>query len=94
MASKVVTLASLGLCEHCNTLMTLEDMPTDAFDSEWQCPSCDGKLSHLSFGFDRGTQGAKKVKWVGPDSQWVGQKPEDDFDLGSWLVMCPPKFQF
>lgn len=87
---KAVLLESLGLCEHCNVLISLEEMPAEALDAIWHCPSCNAKLTHCSFGYDRGLQDARKVKWVGSDGQWTDQKPSSDFGIGNWFVLVPP----
>lgn len=92
MLEKVVSLASLGLCEHCGVLLTMEEMPSDAINAEWRCFKCNDVLSHRSFGYDRGEQGAQKVKWVGPNGEWTEEEPKDDFDLGNLFVMSPPTF--
>ena len=90
MSQQTVVLESLGRCEHCQVLLTLKDLPADALDAEWRCPSCNGKLSHLSFGYDKGGKGAQKVKWVGPDGKWANQKPDDNFALGDRFVSSLP----
>ena len=53
-----VTLDSLGLCEHCNALFSLQDMPADSMSARWHCPHCEKEVSYLSFGYDCGTRGA------------------------------------
>lgn len=92
---KTVPLEALGLCEHCNTLVSLLGMPADSLDAIWRCTACEGKLSHLSFGFDRSSQGAQRIRWVGPNGQWIDQRPADDFKLGNLLVeVLPPHREF
>ncbi len=81
------TIVTLGLCEHCGMLVSMANMPDDAMDAEWHCPKCSGILGHASFGFDKGTRGAKKIKWVGPDGRWTDEQPKDDFKLGD-LYVC------
>ena len=89
---RLVSVASLGLCEHCGVLLTLEGMPADSIDAEWRCPNpkCNGVLTHKTFGYDKGTEGAKKVSWVGPGGIWIPEKPAQDFDLGSFSVRVEP----
>jgi hypothetical protein len=84
--SLIVGISALGLCEHCHALISLQDLPNDSLDAIWQCPKCRKTLSHLSFGYNRGGQGAKKVKWVGPDKKWVDKLPDHDFELENYLV--------
>lgn len=80
-------LETLGLCEHCGVLVFISDYAgDDTMDAEWLC-QCQGKLTHLSFGFDRGSSGARKVRWVGPDGKWVDEKPTEDFTLGDINVV-------
>lgn len=86
-----VSITSLGLCEHCSALLTIEDLPGDATGATWYCPQCKGHLTHSSFGYDRTEQGAKKIRWVGPNGIWVDQRPpEGEFTLGGWLILVPP----
>lgn len=80
----VADIESLGLCEHCKTLLSLEGMPADAANAEWKCPSCKGVITHRSFGYESG-QG-NKVQWVGPGKKWVSKKPEKDFRIGKLEV--------
>jgi len=80
--TKIVSLASLGLCEHCNVLLTIEDMPSGSMDAEWECANCSGVLTGLSFGYE----GSRKVHWVGPDGVWTTERPLVSFELGNWHV--------
>ena len=84
-----VQLAGVGLCEHCETLLTLEDMPLEAMNATWSCSACGGELSHKSFGYEHGGLEAQRVRWVGPDGKWTDQQPTVDFQLKHWLVMVP-----
>jgi hypothetical protein len=88
--TKTVLLAGLGLCEHCGTLLTIEDMPGDSIDAIWKCPKCEGVLSEKSFGYEKG----KKVLWVGKDGKWANHIPNappfDEFVLGTWKVRIKP----
>jgi len=79
----------LGLCEHCNELLNLSNMPLDAIDAKWACPNsdCGREITHLSFGYDSGGKNAKKVKWVGPKGQWVNEKPLSGFELQGIFVI-------
>lgn len=85
-----LSINGLGLCEHCNVLLTIEDLSGDAAGTTWHCPQCKGHLTHASFGYDRGGKGAQKIRWVGPDGTWVDQRPESEFTLGEWLILIPP----
>jgi len=86
LTTKTVSLAGLGLCEHCNILITIEDMPVEAMDAEWRCPNCEGILTGKSFGYEDGK--TTKTRWVGKDKQWIKTKPEEDFELGNWFVIA------
>jgi hypothetical protein len=83
---RVVHPAGLGLCEHCGTLMTIADMPSEAMDAEWRCSKCKGILSNKTFGYEEVNGEWKKTKWVGKNGKWSAEKPEGNFDLGRWLV--------
>ena len=81
----------LGLCEHCGAIVSISNYAGDeAMNADWLCGKCKGKLSHLSFGFDKGSRGAQKVRWVGPNGKWTNQKPAEDFRLGGLEVMVGP----
>ena len=82
---KTVMLAGLGLCEHCGTLITMEDIPGGEMDAEWHCPSCSGVLSHKSFGYE---SSGDKIQWVDSDGQWTKEKPTEDFELRGWRVFA------
>ncbi len=76
-----VLLELLGLCEHCGTLVFISDYAEDdTMDTEWLC-QCKGNLTPRSFGFDRGSSGAQKVRWVSPAGKWVDKKSTEDFKL-------------
>lgn len=55
-------------------------------NAKWLC-KCGGELGHLSFGYDKATSGAKKVKWVGSDGKWTETEPKEDFKLGDMRVI-------
>lgn len=84
MTYRVVNVETLGLCEHCNELLSFADMPMDSMNAPWVCPKCRGVLNHLSFGY--ATERGGKVRWVGPDGKWTDKKPTENFDLGGWYV--------
>ena len=88
---RVVSAASLGLCEHCNALLTMEDLPSGAMDAKWLCPStsCGKVLTHLSFGYEQIQGRWRKTRWVGPDGKWTYDKESipGSFDLGSFHVV-------
>ena len=86
MSQVTVALASLGLCEHCGVLLTIQDLPTDALDASWTCPKCGQELSHRSFGYSDESEKAQKILWVGSDGKWMDKKPEESFNLGEWYV--------
>ena len=66
----VVYLATLGICEHCQTLLNMQDMPMDSMDAEWKCSKCKGVLTNKSFGYeitgkkDDGSDKWEKTRWV------------------------------
>lgn len=37
------------VCEHCETRLTLIDMPIDAIDAEWRCPNCNKVITEKSW---------------------------------------------
>jgi hypothetical protein len=81
-----VHIEGLGLCEHCQALLSIENMPIEAMDAEWRCPKCNGPVSHKTFGFEETDKGWGKTKWVGPDQKWTPQRPDKSFDLGHWHI--------
>ncbi len=88
----IIYLETLGLCEHCGQLITIQDMPADSMDAEWRCPKCEKVLGSNTFGYEKvGKEGDRekyeKTRWVGPEKKWVEQKPTKDFDLGNWHIM-------
>lgn len=84
---RMVSITHLGLCEHCGVLLNFSDAPAEAVKLGWKCPSCDGVLSHKSFGYEKGP-GDKfvQVRWVGPGLQWVDKLPSRIFELEGLLV--------
>jgi hypothetical protein len=66
---------ALGICEHCGTILDITGFPSESMDADWICPNCKRILSHLSFGYDKETEDAKRVKWVGPGGKWVDKAP-------------------
>lgn len=85
--SRDVSLESLGLCEHCGALVSMEDLPSDSINAKWSCSRYRGTLTHLSFGYDQSKGTFKKTRWVGPKGEWVGEKPIECFPLGNWFVL-------
>jgi len=86
---------SLGLCEHCGKLVSITDYAGDeGGNAKWIC-ECGKPLTHLSFGYDKGTTGAKKIKWVGPNHKWTDTRPTDDFRLGNiQVIMKMPRYWY
>ena len=87
-------LAGLGLCEHCETLLSLEGFPIEAIDAEWYCPKCQGILGGKSFGYEGKGKEAKKAWWVGTDGKWTRTKPTEDFDIGNWHIIIRPRILY
>lgn len=78
----VLYIEGLGLCEHCQMLLSIENMPAESMDAEWRCPECNGTLTSKTFGYDETPQGCKKTQWVGPDKKWTSERPTSPFNLG------------
>ena len=76
----MLLMSGLGLCEHCGILVTVEMRPVDG---AWICV-CGGELTHESFGY---TQDGQKTRWVGPDGEWINEKPTEDFKLGDLHIV-------
>ncbi len=73
---------SLGICVHCNRILNILMFAGDSdLNAIWKC-SCGKETTHETFGYDQAGQGARKVKWVGPDSRWTEERPSEDFKLG------------
>lgn len=81
----VVSASSLGKCEHCSTLILIHNMPGGMPNRQWQCPTCGGVLSLVSFGYElkeiKGEPKLTKTKWVGENGIWEEAPPEKDFEL-------------
>jgi len=88
--SRTVFVGGIGKCEHCQTLLTVEDMPAESIDVIWLCPNCEKELTGKTFGYEGQGEETEKVKWVGPEGNWQENKPNKDFDLGSWRVTIRP----
>lgn len=88
---KYESVDGLGLCEHCEVIVSISQyVGDDASSADWMC-RCGKTLTHLSFGFDKGTRGARKVRWVGPGGKWVDKKPTENFRLGNIQATTGPK---
>ena len=55
-------MESVGVCEHCGALLTMEGMPAEAIDIKWTCSVCNGTLTHKSWGCKKINGEWKKVK--------------------------------
>ena len=66
------SIDGIGLCEHCGKVVSVEGREADGI---WLCEHCGSSITHESFGFDKPSFGARKVKWVGPGLNWVGERP-------------------
>lgn len=90
-------LAVLGLCEHCNTLLDIEGMPSDSMNADWPCPNCKKNTTGASFGYEEVAGEWKKVRWVGKVGDnfgWVTKKPTNDFKVGKkevWVEDPAPR---
>ena len=83
---------AVGICEHCEGLVSFMDYAGgDSLNAQWMCGTCGKPLSHLSFGFNQGEGGAKKVRFVGPGKQWVSEIPDDTFMIGGITITPPTK---
>lgn len=92
-----IFLATIGLCEHCGTLLNLDGMPADAMNAEWPCPKCKKNTTGESFGYKEVNLGNwKKVRWVGKVGNkfgWVTEKPTEDYKIGNtevWVELLAP----
>lgn len=87
---KKVAIETLGICEHCEKILSAQDMPVEAMDAEWRCPSCEQVLTGTTFGYERDPSGHfVKSVWVGPDRKWVKERPVEDFEVGNFKVIIP-----
>ena len=66
-----VSIDSMGICEHCETVLTMAPLTNDALDGTWTCLKCDGVLTHKSFGFEQIEGEWKKMKWIDKDGKWI-----------------------
>lgn len=95
----MMLVSSLGICEHCQTLLSMQDMPAESISAVWKCPKCKGILSYKSFGYeitgkdDQKRDKYNKTRWVGPNGKWSNEKPKEDFNLGDWhVIINMPRF--
>jgi hypothetical protein len=82
---------TLGKCEHCGKVFTIEGLPAEAIDAQWHCRSCDGELTNVSMGFELKGESDKpkwvKTRWVGPGGEWQPTAPMEEFVIGSFKVV-------
>ena len=64
-------MESVGICEHCGALLTMEGMPAEAIDIKWTCSVCNGTLTHKSWGCKKINGEWKKVKWPDENGKWT-----------------------
>ena len=83
-------VGTVGLCENCKKVILMSDYAGAEGSEVWLCKHCRKAISHLSFGYDKGTTGAKKVLWVGPKGKWVSEKPSKEFTVGVLKVYPKP----
>lgn len=88
---KTYLAAGLGLCEHCQKLLSFEDLPVAAMEAEWRCPKCFKLLTGKSFGYVGEGKDSGKTLWVGPDGKWTKNQPVEPFNLGSWRIIIHPR---
>lgn len=84
---RLILLEALGLCEHCGALLTAHDMSVDSMDADWACPKCSKVLTGKTFGYETTDGEPKRVRWVGPDRNWTGNRPSTEFVLGNWRIV-------
>ena len=83
---RTVYIETVGICEHCSTVVTMEGMPVDSMNAEWKCSECNGTLTNKSFGYRKVKGEWKKTRWIGEDGKWTRNRPTGGFDLGSWFI--------
>ena len=81
-----VTFDELGICEHCNKIILIQDYAGSEGGENWHCKHCSKEIGHASFGYDVPGIGCKKVRWVGPQGKWVTERPEETFRLPNLIV--------
>lgn len=87
---KIVGLESLGLCEICGALLSVEDLPIDAMNSGWRCPGCKGIITNKTFGYEEINGVWKRIQWVGKGKKWTQRKPTENFGLNHWHIAVKP----
>lgn len=86
-------IEALGICEHCGTIFSINNLPPEAMDAEWKCGKCKGILGNKSMGYKEVNGKWKRVLWVGKKGKWVKKKPSDSFELGDTTVnVFPARF--
>lgn len=64
-------LNTLGLCEHCNDLISFEDFIGTNVGDTRLCKHCHRPVTDLSFGYETTDRGSNKVRCVGPSGTWI-----------------------
>jgi hypothetical protein len=85
-SSRTVDLDKLGLCEHCENVLNIEEMPPD----KWQCPHCHGILTNKTFGYRKINGSWKKIQWVGKGGKLTQRRPDEPFHLNGWHIVVEP----
>jgi len=88
----MILLESLGKCEHCGRVLSIEGMPGESIDAVWSCPTCKKELTHKSFGYEKVDGQFKRVKWVNKSKRWTTKRPTSDFVLDGALVAVDMRF--
>ena len=86
----VVSFSQLGLCEHCQALLTMPSVLAISSKGPWQCPTCHKIITLRSFGHRKDGTALKKIFWVNQSGQWTTIVPEKDFKIGPWSAMKHP----
>lgn len=84
---RFILLEALGLCEHCGILLTAHDMSADSIDADWACPKCGKLLTEKTFGYETKDGKPSRVRWVGPNGNWINVRPSNEFILGNWRIV-------
>ena len=86
----VIAPSQLGICEHCQDLLTMPSVLAISPGGTLYCPICRKVITLRSFGYRPDGAKLKKMLWVNEHGNWSTIIPEEDFKIGRWSVMIHP----
>lgn len=87
-----VSVASLGICSHCNKVFSIGEDSLENVVNKQKCPreDCQELISLKSLGYEHTGGKLRKICWVvssdGESAVWSREEPREEFRLFSWWV--------